>query len=292
MYVYEDLIQKSSLFEIGDPTFIMALVRYLKPSLHLAGDQITRQGEFAESFYFIKSGDIDVFAADDENLVLVRMTQGGFLGEVGILVQDTRSVTTKAVGTLLLSYIEKKDLLNILENFPDHYEYLEKVALQRLNTTYKSDVDLFFDFDWQRDEQEAQMFEILGDQKAPIPFWRRNWFFRGSKTFSCQIIEPFSRLSKIWAVLVIIVLCYNLFYVPISIAFEYTTEDPGLLTIDVIAVAINAFDIFIRMNKGFINENGQVEKSPANIRQIYLKSGLFLDILAAFPADYIAYGSP
>ena len=55
----------------------------------------------------------------------------------------------------MLSYIVKKDLLNILENFPDHYEYLEKVALQRLNTTYRSDVDLYFEFEWERGEQEA-----------------------------------------------------------------------------------------------------------------------------------------
>ena len=79
---------------------------------------------------------------------------------------------------------------------------------------------------------------------------------------------------------------------PISIAFEYEIEDNGLLVIDIIVVAINASDIFIRMNLGFINEDGLLEKHPNKIRQAYLKSGLFLDILAAFPADYIAYGSP
>jgi hypothetical protein len=44
------------LFEIGDPAFIMAIVRYLKPKLYMAGDFVTRQGEFAEEMYFIKSG--------------------------------------------------------------------------------------------------------------------------------------------------------------------------------------------------------------------------------------------
>ena len=161
-----------------------------------------------------------------------------------------------------------------------------------MDTTYKSEVDLYFEFEWQQKEQENTMFEIVGENQAAAPFCSRNWFFVGSKRCHCQIIEPFSRLSYIWSVIVILALCYNLFYVPISLAFEYEISDPGLMFIDCLVVTINTFDIFIKMNKGFINEMGLVEKTPANIRAIYLKNGLFADIVAAFPMDYVAYGAP
>jgi hypothetical protein len=64
-------------------------------------------------------------------------------------------VSTRAVTTLLLSAIGKKDMNNILENFSDHREYLTLVAQQRLQTTYKGDMDMYYTFPWENlDEQE------------------------------------------------------------------------------------------------------------------------------------------
>jgi hypothetical protein len=121
----------------------------------------------------------------------------------------------------------------VLDNFPDHMTYLKDVGAQRLQTTYKMDIDVEFKFPWEEDgapktlptdyEQDLEtegLVDTDGDEKIPS-FFTRNWFVRGEDGLKFRLIEPFSRISNIWSVIVLLTFCYNLWYVPISIAFEY-----------------------------------------------------------------------
>jgi CRP-like cAMP-binding protein len=93
--VYDDLVQKSKLFELGDPSFCMVIVRYLFPKLFMAGDDITRVGEVADEFYFIRSGMVEVRAADEE-VTITFMEEGEFFGEIGVLLSNFRSTNVTA----------------------------------------------------------------------------------------------------------------------------------------------------------------------------------------------------
>jgi F-box/leucine-rich repeat protein 7 len=140
MFFHEELIQKVKLFELGEPSFILAIVRYLKPKLYMAKDFIIRQDEYAEDMHFVRTGNVEVLATDGETIIAY-LDEGAYFGEIGILIQDCRSVGIRCLTAVLTSSIGKNDMLTILKNFPDHSNYLHKVAEQRLLTTHRKDID-------------------------------------------------------------------------------------------------------------------------------------------------------
>jgi CRP-like cAMP-binding protein len=70
------------------------------------------------------------------------MEEGSYFGEIGVLLQDRRSLSCQALSHVFVCTISRKRMLKILDNFPDHLRYLTGVAQQRLETTYTGDVDM------------------------------------------------------------------------------------------------------------------------------------------------------
>jgi CRP-like cAMP-binding protein len=108
LIIYEDLVRSVKLFEFGEPSFIMATLRYLKPKLYMKGDYVIRKDEYADNMYFIRSGYVKVLASDEDTIVAI-LHEGDYFGEIGILLQERRSLSVKAGATLLLSAISKAD---------------------------------------------------------------------------------------------------------------------------------------------------------------------------------------
>lgn len=82
--------------------------------------------------------------------------------------------------------------------------------------------------------------------------------------------------------------CYNLFFVPIAICFDYELEDPGLWFVDVLAVVVYLLDIAVKFNSTLIYDNGMMERNKKVIANFYCSHILIMDALAALPVDYIA----
>ena len=143
-YIHKDLIPKVKLFELGDPAFVMSFVRHLKPKLFMAQDFIIRQGDYADEFYFIRAGAVEVLSTDGETAISI-LEEGAYFGEIGILLGICRTVSVKTTTATLTSSIHKDELLKILKNFPEHCDYLKKVAEQRLLTTNVEYFDRDFD---------------------------------------------------------------------------------------------------------------------------------------------------
>ena len=141
MNFHEELVQSVKLFELGDPSFILAIVRYLTPRMYMPGDFVTRQGEMATDMYFILQGNCEVLATDGVTKIAY-MGSGDYLGEIGILLKDRRSVSVRTVDMVNISSIDKKDLMPILDRFPDYSLFLHRVAEQRLETSDPMDIDV------------------------------------------------------------------------------------------------------------------------------------------------------
>lgn len=142
--MHEEMIPKVLLFEMGDPTFVISIVRCLRPQIFMARDYIIRQGDYAEEMYFIKVGIVEVISSNSE-LVVAYLDEGEYFGEIGILLNLRRTVSVRAHSATMISSIKKEDLLPILNNFPEYNNFLLKVAEQRLKTTKSEDLDVYFD---------------------------------------------------------------------------------------------------------------------------------------------------
>jgi hypothetical protein len=86
--------------------------------------------------------------------------------------------------------------------------------------------------------------------------------------------------------------CYNLWYVPISIAFEYQITEPGFFLLDALAILVYVLDMPYKLHKASINEYGHIERNLHRIQEGYLRHGLFTDLIASLPLDYLAITSP
>ena len=89
------MIEKSKFFELADPTFILTIVRKFKQELATPNDKICKEGEDATCFYFIKEGKVKVMTIGETHKLTV-LRQGDYFGEIGILIQNVRSVTVIA----------------------------------------------------------------------------------------------------------------------------------------------------------------------------------------------------
>ena len=95
-----------------------------------------------------------------------------------------------------------------------------------------------------------------------------------------------------WNVLLTMMIFYDTFTVPFTIALNYDIE--GIwLAIDVIAILIYMIDIFMR-SRTAITKSLQLCLDRSQVMHHYVNSWLILDILACLPIEYImlSFSSP
>jgi hypothetical protein len=80
---------------------------------------------------------------------------------------------------------------------------------------------------------------------------------------------------------------YNLFFVPVSISYEYEPTHPMLLTLDLLAVLYYMVDLLVVSHTSNIDMYGNVNRSKVKILVAYSQNGLIFDMMAALPLDYI-----
>lgn len=97
-------------------------------------DYIFRIDDNAEKMYFVHSGYIEILCKNGVS-PMVYFGKGAYFGEIGVLITGKRSVSVRSKSNSVVYYINKPDLLKLLEMFPDQRKFLTEVAKQRLQTT-------------------------------------------------------------------------------------------------------------------------------------------------------------
>jgi len=92
----------------------------------MPGEAIVRIGEYADKFYFIKRGKVEIIAAKS-NIRIAILEKGAYFGEIGLLITNHRTVTVRAITKVNLGVIENDVFLPILKSFPEQLEYLTNV---------------------------------------------------------------------------------------------------------------------------------------------------------------------
>lgn len=84
------------------------------------GDVIFREGGPSDTAYEIVSGTVEIAKmGDDGNVLLATLGAGEMFGEMGVLDQEERNATAKAVGPVTVNAIDRKDFLAGIEGNPD-----------------------------------------------------------------------------------------------------------------------------------------------------------------------------
>lgn len=117
------------------------MTKYLYPKVSLAGDYVVRVGEYANEMFFIKKGEVEILSSDTETQLAI-LREGAYFGEIGVLLNDKRSVSVRALTLCTFEVIKRDDFKAVLEHYPKQKEYLLKVAHQRAAVCSTSDLEL------------------------------------------------------------------------------------------------------------------------------------------------------
>jgi CRP-like cAMP-binding protein len=101
---------QSRLFYRLPPANIIELFKRLKPQSVTRGQHVLKQGEMAESCYFIKTGVAEVSITGDHGPVtLALLERGQYFGEEGLLIEGPRNADVVMASDGLLMRLDKSD---------------------------------------------------------------------------------------------------------------------------------------------------------------------------------------
>lgn len=145
------------------------------------------------------------------------------------------------------------------------------------------------------DYNEGQSKNTEGDslsssrQKKKPRFCSKQGLIHWYKNMDLFISESGS-FKENWDFLIMIFACWNVFMLPISIAFN--TESNILDWINYVVDISFIVDILVNFRTTILDEDsGEVIKDSLIIAKEYMKGRFTVDILSSLPFDYIAYVS-
>ncbi|XP_028411787.1 potassium/sodium hyperpolarization-activated cyclic nucleotide-gated channel 2-like [Dendronephthya gigantea] len=125
-----DLVSAVPFFSEADPVFVSAIITKLRFEVFLEGDIIIREGTIGTEMYFLREGSVEIRTNDDLQNVL---NDGSYFGEICLLTNARRIASVIATSTCDTFVLSTSDFHEVLEDFPEMREKMEKVAEERLN---------------------------------------------------------------------------------------------------------------------------------------------------------------
>ena len=132
-----EVLESCDLFKGAGPLFLNALIMVLKPVVASAGEIIITKGEPGAEMYLICRGEVEVI--DGQGKVVATIKDGGFFGEIGVLMSQPRTASVKAKTLCDLFMLEKADFSRVLREQPQFADKVMKVAKERYHLALAAD---------------------------------------------------------------------------------------------------------------------------------------------------------
>ena len=123
------VLEKVPFFNGADPLFLHNLALMLRSAVVPAGEPIVKEGDTTGEMYFIARGQAE--AVNSSGKVLSAISEGGFFGELSLLLGKPRSATVRAVTQCNLFVLEQGDFEKVLRDYPEVRASLEENARAR-----------------------------------------------------------------------------------------------------------------------------------------------------------------
>jgi len=288
-----EFIQKVKLFQLSDINFVVGLLKSMKPLICMAGDYIVRIGEIADSMYFIKKGTAKVVGSDIESEVIAQLGEGAYFGEIGLLKEGKRTTSVVACTDCMLFSVDRNSLIQILEQFPNHKAFLEKIAEQRMEIALAKD-----------NTPSSRKPSLI--QHAPIALLNKmigdkNASPESVKEEEKELTETERRLPNwlefAWGVLVLIALLWNIGFTVFSLCFDVNiTEFKACVIIDALMLFVYAADLayqiilssLLYFSHFYIKKRNHAYSIYGNTT---ISFNTLIELLSPLPIDYIYFAA-
>lgn len=131
-----DLLRKIPMFAKIEPAKLKLLAFTSERLSYSDGDVLFRQGEAGDAAFVIISGQAEISIATDEGpLVVARLSDHDFVGEIAILCDVPRTATVTAVTDLEALRIAKDLFFRMVKEFPEIAIEVMRELAHRLENT-------------------------------------------------------------------------------------------------------------------------------------------------------------
>lgn len=117
------------LFKNLDAIRIADIAQLLKAQVVPARQVIVRRGESADAMFFVMSGEVEVDVPPEP----IRLGEGQYFGEIGLLKDTVRTATVITVDECTLLSLDARDFRKLMERHPDLRQAIQEVAEGRLH---------------------------------------------------------------------------------------------------------------------------------------------------------------
>src|SRR4051812_38706914 len=134
----EQLIAKSSLFSNLDDAGRRRLLESGAIENYGPGNVIMTEGEPGDSFFFIKTGAVEVSTQKNgTKLKLADLAAGDFFGEVSVITAQPRRATVTAVSPVVAVKFQRRKISRVLMDYPEVTKILNAKIEDRAADTIK-----------------------------------------------------------------------------------------------------------------------------------------------------------
>lgn len=134
----EQLITKSPLFENLDDPGRKRLLEGGTLENYDPGQIIMKEGEPGDSFFFVKTGAVEVATLrNGKKLKLADLAAGDFFGEVSVITAQPRTATVTALSPVVAIRFQRRKISRVLMDYPDVTKRLNAKIEDRAADTIK-----------------------------------------------------------------------------------------------------------------------------------------------------------
>jgi CRP-like cAMP-binding protein len=132
------ILANSPLLTDLDPTALMFLVRLGQRRAYGTGDILMRQGEPSSSIHFLLSGKVCAERSrrtDDRPVRLAEIGAGAVVGEMGVMIDITRSATVTALVPTESLELDAQNFERLAKAYPILHRLIARLLSERLRAT-------------------------------------------------------------------------------------------------------------------------------------------------------------
>ena len=136
-FSFESMLAKTELFEGLDHAELGPFAEKCQLHTYQAGQEITREGELGTGLYIVTKGSVDVVAkrGTPEESVVATTGEGGFFGDMALLLEHPRSATIVAKDFTECLVLTRWDFKDIALDHPKVIWNMLEVIARRLAVT-------------------------------------------------------------------------------------------------------------------------------------------------------------
>ena len=133
-FSFESMLARTELFEGLDDAELGPFAAKCQLHTYQAGQEITRQDELGTGLYIVTKGEVDVVAkrGTPEENVIATTGEGGFFGDMALLLEHPRSATIVAKDYTECLVLLRWDFKDIALEHPKVIWNMLQVVAQRL----------------------------------------------------------------------------------------------------------------------------------------------------------------